>query len=49
MTEKIVMLSKKDKTKRYIKWVVDYLDSKAHLDKQGYGLLDDGRDLLEND
>lgn len=47
MVEKTVILSEKDKMKRYIKWVVDYLDSKAHLDKQGYGLLDDGRDLLE--
>lgn len=47
MTEKIVMLSKKDKMKRYIQWVVDCLDSKAFLNDQEIGLLDDGRDLLE--
>ena len=47
MKDKIAILSKKDKMKRYIQWVVDILERKAFLNDEERGMLDDGRDLLE--
>jgi hypothetical protein len=58
MTEKIVILTKQDKMKRYIKRVIEFLEhdtwvkqnSINHDDKENkkiQALIDDGRDLTE--